>query len=367
MENQAIETSTQDQEVSKDQVIEKPVPSWAKGQIKIQPNNEQHNLDLKNGIKEASKTYENKDKKELTPNVNQEQKRDNKTSPPVPEKDIKSSNWTITDDGIKFHYKVNGSEYEKNYTYDQIHRNSQKWEGADKRMQEAVNLVRQNQKLIETINGVKEKKDLKKFFNLIGVDNDRELLENYLWENYVKLENMDEKDRELHLTKKQMEELQAKEAERQRIDQEEMLKRETDNYRNKFQGEIIETMKRNTDLPQNEWTVSQIAYYMREFMRIGMDKTPDEVIPLVKEDYESMVKRAVSTSSIESVVKYLGDDGVEKLREHIVNKFKKEPQSNVAPKLENNLSTTNGERRYMSIDEFKERNKRILANRGSLE
>lgn len=362
-QTQAIETPTQETNNNngsegQEQPKQRVLPSWAKDVKPSKPATK--TPEPKKGSDSAKISLDGVEKGQTEKPIAKEEKipdqtAKSETKPPEPGKQTST-----------FKFKVDGKEWEENLTQDQIHQRLQRAQGAEKRMQDAVNLIRQNQQLIGLINNFQQTKDLKTLLSSLGIQDDRKMLEDYYYENYLKLEQMTEAERNAELAKRENETLkkQLQEHEQQKKNQE--LESATQVEKQRYHTEIVQAMKNHlNDIPQNEWAISQIAYYLREALRMGLNKTAEEVIPLVKDDYDKMMSRFLKGSPIEEIISKLGDDGKERFRKFLVDEIKKAPAPvHQTREPQYSEQSTTKEKKYMSMDEFKERNRKFLQSRG---
>lgn len=185
----------------------------------------------------------------------------------------------------------------------------QEGKSAKKQAELFVNMLRDKSKILDVLRKV-------------GHDDKtiRELSESYLGEK-IKYELMDERDREnLELKQKlqyfeDMEKKQKEEIQKRRDD--EMRKKYSEQYTKEF-TEVLQKER----VPANKHTVAEMAKYIHRAAKIGFEMTPAEAAKLVREDIEGRQRAIYGDADAETLIKFLGEDLVKKIREHDVAKLK---------------------------------------------
>ena len=140
------------------------------------------------------------------------------------------------------------------------------------------------------------------------------------------------KEYEMKLKKYEEEESQKK----QQAEHEENEKMTTQ-QREYLQTQIIEAIDKS-GLPKSKDVVKKIAFYMRQNLINGWDAPMDMIIKQVKADRQSMLRDDVQNSNAEQIIELLGDDVVNKIREHDLKRLRERRQ---APSFQKNSSITN--------------------------
>lgn len=221
----------------------------------------------------------------------------------------------------KFKLKVDGQEIEVDE--EELKRGYSHQRAANKILQEGKQAKKQAE---QVFNMLKDKSQLVTALKKLGYDDKalREVSEEYLTET-LKYEMLDERERELLETKKklksyeEMEAQQKQEAEARRLN--EMKKKFSEEYSQKF----VEALKESR-LPANKQMVSEMAKYIHRASKIGFEMTPQEAAKLVREDIENAHRNLYGDVDAETLVKILGEPGLQKLRTYDVSRLK-DPES----------------------------------------
>lgn len=197
----------------------------------------------------------------------------------------------------------------------------QKSLGADKRLQEGVKLRQQAEEIIELLRDPDAVFEHVLKHPSLGHKDVRAMVEGWLLKQ-IELERMDPKDRELMTTKQELEaiknreEMEKKAAAQQR--HEAMVKDFSENY----QKDII-TAVSSSGLPANEETVGRVAFYLHSALtQYGKELKAADVMPLVKQDYERMVRKLFSSSNGQAIAEILGEEGLKKIRQYDIERLR---------------------------------------------
>ena len=190
--------------------------------------------------------------------------------------------------------------------------------------------------------------------------NVREMVESWLGDQ-LEYEQMDPKDRELVDAKRQIKEnedlVRNAKAETERKEVEALQGRYTKTY----QKEIIEAIE-GSGLPKSTETASRIAYYLREALRPrtvngqkvdGVRLKAEDVMDLVRDDYQRMMKRLVGQADMDTLVGLFGDEFTEKARKHLLKPVK---QTGTTPEKQADTRGEPKRKKKIDKDEWKRRN-----------
>lgn len=243
-----------------------------------------------------------------------------------------------------FKVKIDGQE--KEVPEDELLRDYQTREAANKRFQEAAEMKKQAEGFFKRLkdNPLEVLKD-----PAIGHDV-RKLAEEYLVAQ-LQEEMMDPKDRELRDLKKFKEAKEAEEQERQRAEEEAKNAEIQAKYAEEYSAGIIEALETGS-LPKTPFTVRKMAYYMAEGLKRGHNLTPKDVVPLVREDYIEDQKHFFSALDGQSMLDFLGKENADKLRKHELAKLKR-PGVTTPPRGKSQAKAP-AEKRPMSRSEWRE-------------
>ncbi len=92
-------------------------------------------------------------------------------------------------------------------------------------------------------------------------------------------------------------------------------------YSKDYSEQFVEALK-SSQLPPTKHAVAEMAKYVYRAAEIGMQLTPKEAAQLVKQDMEKIVRTAISESDGETLVKLLGEEAANKLRQWDTSRVK---------------------------------------------
>lgn len=193
---------------------------------------------------------------------------------------------------------------------------------ANKKMQEGLAARKQAEQFIEMM---KDKGNLFEAIKKLGHD-PRKLSEEFLAEQ-LQYEMLDPKEKELREVKSKLAEKEAREKEaeeRAKLEKEAKLNKALEE---KFAKEFKEVIE-NSSLEVSKQTIGKMAGYIRRAAEIGYGITPAEAAKLVEQDEERLHAAAFANKPIETIIKYLGEDGVRKVREYQSSQLKR-PEDNL--------------------------------------
>lgn len=234
----------------------------------------------------------------------------------------------------------------------------QKSLGADKRLQEGVKLRQQAEEIIELLRDPDAVFEHVLKHPSLGHKDVRGMVEGWLLKQ-IELERMDPKDRENMTMKEELESIKqrdelAKQAETQKRHQEMVEKFSSD-----YQKDIVSAVSAS-GLPANEETVGRVAFYINAALtQYGRDVKAADVMPLVKQDYERMVRKLFATSNGQTIADILGEDGLKKIRQYDVDRIRN-PRGPVGDASPNKGAGTppsshqNGKKKLLTTDEWRE-------------
>jgi len=214
----------------------------------------------------------------------------------------------------KYKLKVDGEEVEVDE--DELKRGYSHQRAANKRMQEAVKKERATQQLIELM---KDKGGLLRAVQALGHD-PRKLAEEILSE-HLELETLDPVERELRMTKKQLEEYNNREQARAEAEKKKHADTLKQKFAKQYSEQFVEALK-GAKLPQTKETVQRMAKYVKDYAQVGMEITAAEAAKLVYEDLVSTHRSVYKETEAEQLVRLLGEDGLKKIREYEASRLK---------------------------------------------
>lgn len=176
----------------------------------------------------------------------------------------------------------------------------------------------------------------------VGHDDDklRGLMEAKLAEK-IKYELMDPRDRDLMETKKKLtsyEELEKQKAEAQKRAHSEAMRKK---YSEEYSKQFVDVLQKEK-IPANKHTVAEMAKYIARAAQINFEMTPLEAAKLVREDIEARQRAIYGDADVETLVKFLGDETLQKLRAHDVARLKNPEQNLRTPDQQEGLQRKRG-------------------------
>lgn len=253
-------------------------------------------------------------------------------------------------------YQVEGREVEVDLSDEAaLDRLIQKGLGADKRFKETAAQRQQAEALI-TMLRKNPMAVLEQVAKMTGQD-PRKVVEDYLWENHVKLEQLTPEQREAELNKRKLADLETKEKERLSQEQAAQFEKAKQHYRATFERDIMGALETG-GLPKTAWTVQRMAHYMAQALKAKVKVSAGDVVSLVREDFEGGFREMFGAANAEVLAKIVGDDGLKKLREWEMAKLKAQgmqPASGERPPAAPPAIPAGTGERNLSRDEWRER------------
>jgi hypothetical protein len=191
-----------------------------------------------------------------------------------------------------------------------------------KRMQEGLAAKKQAEEFISMM------KDKGKLFNAIqklGHD-PRKVAEEYLAEQ-LRDEMMDPREKELRDTKAELKRLQSLDEEQKKALEDKRIAVLRDKFSKDYNDQFVEALKASS-LPPTKETVAEMAKYISRAAHIGFKMTAEEAAKLVKEDIEERHRRLYGEADPETLVRLLGDQGLQKIRQYDTSRLKN-PEENL--------------------------------------
>ena len=231
----------------------------------------------------------------------------------------------------KFKLKVDGQEVEVDE--EELKRGYSHQRAASKRMQEAAKKEKQAEEFISLL------KDKQAFFEAakrLGHD-PRKLAEEYLAAQ-LEEEMLDPREKELKEAKRklqayeEMEKRQREEAEKKR---DQALKAK---FAEDYTKQFTEALK-ETNLPPTKAMVAEMAKYIHRAAKMNFQMTAKEAAQLVKEDIETAHRNLYGEADVDTLVKLLGDQGLQKLRSYDASRVK-DPMANLKTPTEQPEAST---------------------------
>ena len=203
-------------------------------------------------------------------------------------------------------YKVKVLGEEREVDENELKRGYSHQQAANKVYQEGQKLKKQAEEFLSML------KDPEKFYEVaqkLGHD-PRGLSEGYLVKK-LEEEMLDPKERELREYKAKWE---AVEKEREKV----LINK----YKADFEQQFISALEKMPDVVADKETVGRMAGYIKRAADIGFKMTPEEAAILVKQDEERKIRPRVSSLDGDALIKFLGEDVVNKIRKYDTSRLK---------------------------------------------
>lgn len=261
----------------------------------------------------------------------------------------------------KYEVTVRGKKVIAELTDDEARAWVQKGLGADSKFEEASAMYKKAQQVFEAF---KDKGNIERALQMLGYENPRGVLEEILLE-HIKLESMTPEQREAHENREKLKSFEQEKIDRENQAKELRHQQLTEHFSGEYQKAIIKAIP-SSGLPVNEETIGRVAFYMNAALtQLGKEMTPEQVIPLVREDYQNSLRRFISASDASVISELLGEDGLKKIREFELSRLN--GNKGRIPNAPPSKGLSRGDdappvpaaKKGMTIEEFRERNERI--------
>jgi hypothetical protein len=183
----------------------------------------------------------------------------------------------------------------------------------------------------------------------LGIDFPK-LAEDYIIEQ-LKLEQMHPSERELLKIRQENEKLKKMDSQAREQQAKAQFEQETERYTHEYAQDIATAID-EAGLPKEKLIFNRISYHMQEqYKETGTVPPARSVLPIVEQELEGVIQAYGQTKPPEAIQKALGTNGVKKLREAEIAKFKKQP---APPKTDEFTEAPKKGRVQMSPAEFRE-------------
>lgn len=233
-----------------------------------------------------------------------------------------------------FTVKVDGEDVE--VSLDDLMKGYSTQSAAMKKFNDAAKMRQQSEAFIKTLQS-----DPWTVMKELGL-NPRELAEHYLVAQ-LEEEMLDPKDREVRDMKKKLSQYEEMEKAAKQAEEQQKMAELYEKTAADIQTNIIGALEKS-GLPKSDATIARAAYYMNQILssadysdEVKANVTFDDIMDLVRKDYEAEIRSLFGNSSIEQLVKIVGDEPVKKIRQWDIERVKrretpKTPENQPAPK-----------------------------------
>lgn len=222
--------------------------------------------------------------------------------------------------------KVDGEELEEEVNFDDdeyLTKQIQMARVAQKRMQETAQLRKQMQGIEQYLSQAKgDPKRLRALLRDLGADEKAlaaQIIEDEITNSQKSPEQIEKE--------KLQEELQRLKDEAQRKEEEfkskEFERLQAQEYE-RYDMQISKALEKS-DLPKQPYVIKKMADYMLTALQHGVELTPDEILPLVKDEIVDDLKQMFSVASDDVIEALVGKDTISRLRKKSVAAAKAKP------------------------------------------
>lgn len=226
----------------------------------------------------------------------------------------------------KIKYKMDGQEIEEEYdpeNEDFMRDQFTKAKVSQKRMQETANLRKQIEEVGQFLAQAKgNPAKLRTLIKELGGD-EKEIARMIVEEEIANASKTPEQlEREkLEAELKDLKDKQKKDQEESKVREFERLKQQETLRYDTLIGQAIE----KSDLPKTAYVVKKFADYMLVGLQNGLDVTPDDVLPLVREEMFSDLQEMIKSMGADKVEGFIGKDILSQIRKKNVSKARSNP------------------------------------------
>lgn len=222
--------------------------------------------------------------------------------------------------GKKKKYVVDGSEVEIDLSDEKsLDELVQRGLGANKRFKEAAKWRQHSELLVDLLRN-NPMALLQKAAELSGKDL-RKTVEDWLYENHVKVEQMTPEQKKAWELEQQNKKLLEEKETREQTAKREQFEKAKATYSQNFERDIIKALQ-DGSLPKTPRTVNRMAEYMLQAMKAGARLSASDVAPLVAQDIQTELSQVLALMTPEILVKFIGDGNLKRIREYELAQIK---------------------------------------------
>lgn len=227
---------------------------------------------------------------------------------------------TDKNDATPRRFKIKADGVESEVDEEEIVKLAQLGKSSSKRFEEAAKLRGQAENFIRAL---KENPGQVLLNSRLGIDRSvlEEFATNLLYER-IQQEQMTDEQRQIQRQQQELEQYRRQMQEQQESEKEQRETALRQRYQEEYKAKISQALQ-DSGLPVTDWTFTRMAGYMRQAMEKGMDDiTPNDVAKYVAKDWAQAQRDFYTSLDGQKLVEHLGDDVVDKIRKHTVQKYK---------------------------------------------
>lgn len=252
-----------------------------------------------------------------------------------------------------YEVKVNGKVVKM--TRDEVISHASMSHAAQSKFEEAAKTRKQVEKIISTAksNPIQALMDPS-----LGLTKDqiRDAFEKWYTAEYIEPETLSPDQRKMKELEQKLRKYEQDEQEKLLRSQQEQEEQLTNKQREYLQNQIIEAMDKS-GLPKTKFLAGRMAFYMRENLKNGWEAPIEMIVSQVKKERQAMMSDLVSHSEGESLIQMLGDEVVNKIRQHDLKQLRSKRQGiptsmgygNSQPNRDEKISSTEVARRLREM------------------
>lgn len=232
------------------------------------------------------------------------------------------------------------------YTTAELKALIEKSKGADKKFLEASKAKKESMRLFKMA-----KEDPRGFLAKTGMDPKKFAYDEVAED--VKNQMRDPREIELEKANKRLEEFEKQDNERKDKIKADRLDKESKAIEQRFHAEMIEALEAFPELPKNAHTVAELARAIDQVrQKHGVLLTAKEVAPMVAKDIRTRISGMVKGADAEKLIALIGQEGVDILLKHSLNKIKDPLKGGTAGALGNDGKPVPEQKKYKNSHHF---------------
>lgn len=279
-------------------------------------------------------------------------------SPEKPGEKTPSTSPPAEGNGKKRKYIVDGGEVEIDLSNEKaVDELIQRGLGAAKRFTEADKIRQQAEKwrrdseMIVQLLRERPMALLEHAAKINGVDA-RKLVESWLYDNFVAPEAMNPEQKKVWEQQRELERLRDEKKKTEQTVAQKKWEEARAAHRANFERDIIAALEEG-GLPKTSRTVARMATYMMQALQNKVRLTAKDVLPLVRQDYETDIRELFGPLNGELLAKLVGDENLKKIREFELTRLRGQGSVPHAPSVNGGGPPAPKEKKRLTMEEWK--------------
>ena len=214
----------------------------------------------------------------------------------------------------RYKVKVDGQELEVDES--ELLRGYSHQRAANKKLQEGVALRKQAEQLIELM------KDPSKLWEITEkLGHDPRALAEQLLAQKIEDELLDPKEKEFRDAQRKLKAYEEIERKQKEMQEQKIVEEMKAKYQQEYTQAFVSALQQE-QLPATKNTIAEMAKYISRSAKLGYELTAVEAAKLVKEDIVTAQRNLIGNADGETLIKLLGEDLANKVREYDVKRIK---------------------------------------------